>query len=90
MAGKREGWSLNRHNTITSRELQVLEALAHGYSNQGIADRGPNAPYALKSIENTINDLYRKLGLISKDPQRSNRVMAAKYYWEVMYRGNRS
>ena len=56
---------------LTERELDILRAVAEGYSNTGIAKR---LDVGVKTVESSLTSIFRKLGLDSKDT--NNRVRA--------------
>src|SRR5690349_18737204 len=57
---------------LTPRERQVLELMATGSSNQGIADR---LVITLRAVEKYVSSIFAKLGLPSS-PSDSRRVLA--------------
>lgn len=61
---------------LTFRERQVLELLAQGWSNAGIAQQ---LVIGRKSVENYTNRIYAALG-IGGEPSKDRRVMAALRY----------
>jgi Response regulator containing a CheY-like receiver domain and an HTH DNA-binding domain len=66
----RAGTSVER---LTDRQYKVLQLLAQGLSNAGIAEA---LGITEKSVQNHINALYANLG-IDSDPSRNPRVTAA-------------
>lgn len=62
---------------LTSRQHQVLQLLAYGYSNTAIAQC---LNIALKSVESHINAIYQELH-ISCEPESHSRVKAALLYF---------
>jgi DNA-binding NarL/FixJ family response regulator len=62
--------------TLTRREREVLELIAEGRSNQGIADR---LVLTLRSVEKLVSSLFGKLGLPSTGSD-SRRVLAVLLY----------
>lgn len=61
---------------LTSRELEVLEAMAEGLSNRGIAER---MFLSLSTVEKAISAIFDKLELPG-DEQTSRRVQAVLRY----------
>jgi DNA-binding NarL/FixJ family response regulator len=57
---------------LTPRERQVLELMATGNSNQGIAD---HLVITLRAVEKYVSSIFAKLGLPSS-PSESRRVLA--------------
>jgi DNA-binding NarL/FixJ family response regulator len=57
---------------LTPREREVLELMAQGSSNQGIADR---LVITLRAVEKYVSSIFTKLGLPST-PSDSRRVLA--------------
>jgi DNA-binding NarL/FixJ family response regulator len=57
---------------LTPRERQVLELMATGHSNQGIADR---LVITLRAVEKYVSTIFDKLGIPSTSSQ-SRRVLA--------------
>jgi DNA-binding NarL/FixJ family response regulator len=57
---------------LTPREREVLELMATGSSNQGIADR---LVISLRAVEKYVSSIFSKLGLPSS-PSESRRVLA--------------
>ena len=57
---------------LTPREREVLELMATGSSNQGIADR---LVITLRAVEKYVSSIFSKLGLPSS-PSESRRVLA--------------
>jgi DNA-binding NarL/FixJ family response regulator len=68
--------SRRRHDdplaALTPREREVLELMATGSSNQGIADR---LVITLRAVEKYVSSIFGKLGLPSS-PSESRRVLA--------------
>jgi DNA-binding NarL/FixJ family response regulator len=68
--------SRHRHDdplaALTPREREVLELMATGSSNQGIADR---LVITLRAVEKYVSSIFSKLGLPSS-PTESRRVLA--------------
>ncbi|WP_167473550.1 response regulator transcription factor [Nocardia arthritidis] len=64
--------------SLTSRELDVLQLLAQGLTNTGIADR---LSLSTSAVEKHINAIFAKLHL-TKDPAHSQRVRAILIYLE--------
>jgi len=62
--------------TLTPRERQVLELMAQGRSNQGIADR---LVITLRAVEKYVSSIFGKLGLPS-GASESRRVLAVLLY----------
>lgn len=62
---------------LTPRQREILELLAHGYSNHGIAEE---LGITVKSVENQINDLLSRLGVDTRDPRINPRVAAVLCY----------
>jgi DNA-binding NarL/FixJ family response regulator len=61
---------------LTRREREVLELMATGSSNQGIADR---MVITLRAVEKYVSSIFSKLGLPSS-PTESRRVLAVLLY----------
>jgi DNA-binding NarL/FixJ family response regulator len=61
---------------LTPRELEVLELMAGGSSNQGIAD---SLVITLRAVEKYVSSIFRKLGLPSTGSE-SRRVLAVLLY----------
>jgi DNA-binding NarL/FixJ family response regulator len=61
---------------LTPRERQVLELMAEGRSNQGIADK---LVITLRSVEKYVSSIFDKLGLPSSGSD-SRRVLAVLLY----------
>jgi len=61
---------------LTGRETEVLELMAEGWTNQGLADRLSISP---KTIETHVRNIFLKLGLHS-DPDEHRRVLAVLTY----------
>jgi DNA-binding NarL/FixJ family response regulator len=57
---------------LTPREREVLELMATGSSNQGIAD---HLVITLRAVEKYVSSIFSKLGLPSS-PSESRRVLA--------------
>jgi DNA-binding NarL/FixJ family response regulator len=62
--------------TLTPREREVLELMAQGRSNQGIADR---LVITLRAVEKYVSSIFGKLGLPS-GASESRRVLAVLLY----------
>jgi DNA-binding NarL/FixJ family response regulator len=63
-------------DTLTPRERDVLELMAQGRSNQGIADR---LVITLRAVEKYVSSIFGKLGLPS-GASESRRVLAVLLY----------
>jgi len=63
-------------NRLTPREREVLELMAAGTSNQGIADR---MVITLRAAEKYVSSVFDKLGIPSSR-QESRRVLAVLLY----------
>jgi DNA-binding NarL/FixJ family response regulator len=61
---------------LTPREREVLELMAEGQSNQGIADR---LVITLRAVEKYVSSIFSKLGLPSSGSE-SRRVLAVLLY----------
>jgi DNA-binding NarL/FixJ family response regulator len=61
---------------LTPREREVLELMAEGRSNQGIADR---LVITLRAVEKYVSSIFAKLGLPSSGTE-SRRVLAVLLY----------
>jgi DNA-binding NarL/FixJ family response regulator len=61
---------------LTPREREVLELMAEGRSNQGIADK---LVITLRAVEKYVSSIFGKLGLPSS-PTESRRVLAVLLY----------
>jgi DNA-binding NarL/FixJ family response regulator len=72
--------SKRRHDDVlvrlTPREREVLELMAEGRSNQGIADK---LVITLRSVEKYVSSIFSKLGLPSGESD-SRRVLAVLLY----------
>lgn len=68
--------SRGRLDRLTSRELQVLDLMAQGYSNLAIRERLGLSP---KTVEAHVRNLFAKLELEPR-PDEHRRVMAAVTY----------
>jgi DNA-binding NarL/FixJ family response regulator len=64
---------------LTPREREVLELMAEGNSNQGIADR---LVITLRAVEKYVSSIFTKLGLPSTGSE-SRRVLAVLLYLRV-------
>lgn len=62
---------------LTRRQRDVLELLAQGYSNHGIAER---LGITVKSVENQINEMLSRLEVDAGDPRINPRVAAVLCY----------
>lgn len=62
---------------LTPREYEILGLIAEGYSNRAIAER---IIITVKSVENSINRIYSKLGIESGDAAIQPRVAAVLSY----------
>jgi DNA-binding NarL/FixJ family response regulator len=65
----------NPLSELTPRQREILELVATGYSNSGIANR---LILTEKSVENHLNRIYGVLGIRSGEREQHPRVMAAK------------
>lgn len=63
-------------DALTPREREVLELMASGSSNQGIADR---LVISLRAVEKYVSSIFTKLGLPSSGSE-SRRVLAVLLY----------
>jgi DNA-binding NarL/FixJ family response regulator len=63
-------------DALTPREREVLELMAEGRSNQGIADR---LVITLRAVEKYVSSIFGKLGLPSSGSD-SRRVLAVLLY----------
>nr|WP_206037567.1 response regulator transcription factor [Rhodococcus sp. HNM0569] len=63
---------------LTDREREVLETLAQGLTNAGIADR---LHMSVSGVEKHVNSIFAKLNL-PRDSDRSRRVRAVLLYLE--------
>jgi DNA-binding NarL/FixJ family response regulator len=61
---------------LTPREREVLELMAEGRSNQGIADK---LVITLRAVEKYVSSIFGKLGLPSSGTE-SRRVLAVLLY----------
>jgi DNA-binding NarL/FixJ family response regulator len=66
----------DRLDELTPRERQVLELMAEGRSNQGIADK---LVITLRAVEKYVSSVFGKLGLPSSGSE-SRRVLAVLLY----------
>jgi len=65
---------------LTARELEILDLIASGYTNQGIA----NACYIdIKTVRHHINNIYSKIRAESDWTRRHPRVSATRLYLET-------
>ena len=65
---------------LTTRELEILDLLATGYTNQAIAD----ACYIdIKTVRHHINNIYSKFKAESDLSSRHPRVSATRLYLET-------
>lgn len=62
---------------LTPGQLQLLRALAGGWSNQAISDRLGITP---KSVENAVSRLYQQLEINASDRERNARVEATQLF----------
>ncbi len=62
---------------LTPREREVLELMATGSSNQGIADA---LVITLRAVEKYVSSIFGKLGLPSSSTEDSRRVLAVLMY----------
>lgn len=62
---------------LTPRQHEILALIAHGFTNEAIADILFLAP---KSVENHISQLYRQLDIDTNDPRIQPRVTAVLKY----------
>lgn len=65
-------------SALTDREREVLETLAQGLTNSGIADR---LSMSVSAVEKHVNSIFHKLDL-PRDTDRSRRVRAVLLYLE--------
>jgi DNA-binding NarL/FixJ family response regulator len=65
--------------SLTPREREVLELMAEGFSNQGIADR---LGITLRSTEKYVSSIFSKLDL-PDTPSEQRRVLAVLRYLRV-------
>ena len=72
----REAAKRRRRDELTPREREVLELMAEGRSNQGIADR---LVITLRSVEKYVSSIFGKLGLPPSGSD-SRRVLAVLLY----------
>lgn len=70
---------------LTPRQREVLELIAKGYSNAGIAEQ---LGISRKTVENYINELYGQLGIDPRDGSHQARVKAALMF--LGYQGKSS
>ena len=64
------------HASLSDREHEVLELMAEGRSNQGIADK---LVLSLRAVEKYVSSIFGKLGLPSSGSD-SRRVLAVLLY----------
>ncbi|WP_280504446.1 response regulator transcription factor [Nocardia farcinica] len=62
--------------SLTDREREVLEMIAQGSTNAGVADR---LSMSVSAVEKHANSIFLKLGL-GRDTDHSRRVRAVLYY----------
>lgn len=62
---------------LTPRQYQILQLMAQGLTNQGIASE---LSVSVKSVENHINQLYRELGIDRNDRRIQPRVQSVIQY----------
>ena len=67
---------MTRWPQLTPREREVLELMAEGRSNQGIADR---LVISLRAVEKYVSSIFTKLDLPSSSTE-SRRVLAVLLY----------
>jgi DNA-binding NarL/FixJ family response regulator len=58
--GKKDSDKQNASELLTDRELEVLKALAKGYSNQKIAEE---LYISQRTVQNHLHNVYNKLGI---------------------------
>ena len=73
LARKRGGGPLDQ---LSDRELQVLQLMAEGRSNQGIIERLTVSP---RTVESHVRTIFIKLGLVDQ-PDDHRRVLAVLTY----------
>ena len=66
-----DDWVSPYPRSLTARELQVLELIAHGYTNTKIARSLKISPHTVKSH---VDHIFNKLG-------KNDRTQAAVYAW---------
>ena len=62
---------------LTDREREILGLIAEGYNNRAIAEK---VKITVKSVENTINRIFHKMGIESGDGDLQPRVAAVLTY----------
>ena len=60
---------------LTRREVEVIELIADGLTNQAIADK---LFIDVRTVHHHVNSIYSKL---EREDNRHPRVMLAKWYW---------
>ena len=65
---------------LTDRELEILNLLAQGYTNQGIAKM---LYIDIKTVAHHLNNIYSKLKDDSEFNQKHPRVSVARLYLET-------
>jgi DNA-binding NarL/FixJ family response regulator len=65
---------------LTGRELEILNLLAQGYTNQGIAQ---DLCIDIKTVAHHLNNIYSKLKLDNELDQKHPRVSVARIYLET-------
>ncbi len=69
----------NITHSLTPRQWEILDLLSQGYANITISEK---LGIAKKSVENQLNEVYRKLGLDRADKSLNARVKAVLMYLE--------
>ncbi len=69
---------------LTTRERTILELIAKGLSNEGIATE---VSLSLKTVEGVARSVFLKLGLGDADPHENRRVKAVLHYLDVAATG---
>lgn len=64
---------------ITTREMEILKLIAHGYTNTAIAE---TLYIDVKTVERHINNMYSKLKTSPDFDNKHSRVSAARFYLE--------
>lgn len=67
----------SRLSRLTPRQLEVLELIAQGCSNRGIAQQ---LGVSVKSVENNVNEIFSRLNLDKGNHQVHSRVTAVLTY----------
>jgi DNA-binding CsgD family transcriptional regulator len=64
-------------NSLTPRQVEILDLLARGFTNSAIAD---SLVLTEKAVENHVTNVYERLGIDMRHPAVNARVTAALMY----------